>query len=98
MASVASQTYHEAMRARISATELGRELAAVLNRVRLQGQSFLIEQDAEAVATLEASRGVTWRTLTETRRDLPDGDVDFVTDLEEVQRNQSGIPAIVWPN
>lgn len=53
------------MRAKISATELGRGLSAVLHRDRRQGHSCLIEQDSEAVATLEplgAPRGVTWRT------------------------------------
>jgi hypothetical protein len=88
------------MRAKIPATEPGRELAAVQNRVRRQGHSFLIEQDGEAVATLEpmgASRGVTWRTLTPALRDLPDGDVDFAADFETVQRIQPEMPTNVWP-
>ena len=89
------------MRAKISATELGRELAAILDRVRLERQSFLIEQDGEAVATLEplrAVRGTTWPTLTEALRELPDTDVDFAADLEEIQRNQPEVPATMWPN
>jgi antitoxin (DNA-binding transcriptional repressor) of toxin-antitoxin stability system len=78
------------MRARISATELGRELAAILDRVRLERQSFLIEQDGEAVATLEpvrAARGTTWPTLSEALRELPDTDVDFAAGLEEAHRH-----------
>jgi len=91
------------MKAKISATELGRELAAILDRVRRQGQSFLIEidQDGEAVATLEpvgASHGVTWRTLSKALRDQPVGDADFAADLEDVQRIQPETPATVWPN
>jgi antitoxin (DNA-binding transcriptional repressor) of toxin-antitoxin stability system len=71
------------MKAKISATELGRELASVLSRVRRQGESFLIEQDGEAVTTLEplgASPGGTGRTLTNALRGLPDGDRDVAAD------------------
>lgn len=53
------------MRAKTSATELTRELAADLHSVHRQGQSFLIEQDGEAVATREpvgASCGAAGRT------------------------------------
>jgi len=95
------ETYHEVMRAKTSATELARELAADLHWVHRQGQSFLIEQDGEAVATLEplgVSPGSTWRTLTNALRGLPNGDRDFASDLEEVQRNQPDIPTDVWPN
>ena len=60
------------MNANIPATELGRELTSVLSLVRRHGESFLvIEQDGEAIATLEpvgASRGATWRTLTQALR------------------------------
>jgi antitoxin (DNA-binding transcriptional repressor) of toxin-antitoxin stability system len=89
------------MRARISATELGRELAAILDRVRLERQSFLITQDGEAVATLEplrAVRGTTWSTLAEALAELPEIDIDFAADLEEIQRNQPEVPAAMWPN
>jgi antitoxin (DNA-binding transcriptional repressor) of toxin-antitoxin stability system len=88
------------MKARISASELGRELAKVLDRVRREGQSYLIEQDGEAIASLEPTevvRSTTWHTLEQALDDLPDTDVDFVADLGEVQREQSDIPAIMWP-
>lgn len=89
------------MNANIPATELGQELASVLSRVRRQGESVLIEQDGKAVATLEpvgASRGATWRTLTQALPDRPIGDVDFAADLEEVQRHQPEIQITVRPN
>ncbi len=94
-------TYDGVMKARISATELGRDLAAILDRVRRQRYSFLIEQDGEAVATLEpvgAAHVATWRTLTEELRGWSIGDVDFAADLEEVQRNQPDMPATAWPS
>ncbi|MDQ2741138.1 MAG: hypothetical protein M3Z66_02385 [Chloroflexota bacterium] len=89
------------MKAKISATELGREFASVLSRVRRQGESFLIEEDGEAVATLEPmgpSRGATWHTLTHALCDRPIGDIDFAPDLEDVQRNQPEMPINVWPS
>jgi len=89
------------MNANIPATELGRELTSVLSGVRRQGESVLIEQDGEAVATLEpvgASRGATWRTLTQALPDQPTGDVDFAADLEDVQRNQPEIQITVRPS
>ncbi len=89
------------MKAKILATELGRELTAILDRVRRHGSSFLIEQDGEAVATLEPTGtpgGATWRTLEQALRDRPMGDVEFAADLEEVQRNQPEMPTSVWPS
>jgi len=90
------------MNANIPATELGRELTSVLSLVRRHGESFLvIEQDGEAIATLErvgASRGATWRTLTQALPDQPTGDVDFAADLEDVQRNQPEIQITVRPS
>lgn len=85
------------MRTKITASDLGRELAAVLDQVRRHGQSFLIERDGEVVATLEpmgAARGATWRTLAQALRGEPSVDVDFAADLEEIQRNQPVIPAL----
>lgn len=81
--------------------ELGRELTAILDRVRCHGSSFLIEQDGEAVATLEpvgTSGGATWGTLAQALRDRPIGDGEFAADLEEIQRNQPEMPASVWPS
>jgi len=98
----AGDTHCGDISANIPATELGRELTSVLSRVRRHCESFLvIEQDGEAIATLEAvgaSRGATWRTMTEALRGWPSGDVDFAADLEEVQRNQPEIPTTVWPS
>jgi hypothetical protein len=89
------------MRTRISASELGQELEAVLARVRCEGQSFLIEQDGQAVASLDPTGvvpGATWHTLEQALRELPDSDIDFAADLEEVQRKQPDIPTTLWPN
>lgn len=81
--------------------ELGRDLVAVLDRVRRRGDSFLIEQDGEAVAILEpmeTAGNATWRTLSKVLRDLPNDDLDFADDLTEIQRNQPEMPASAWPN
>ncbi len=88
------------MDANIPTTELRWELASVLSGVRRQGESILvIEQDGEAVATLEpvgASRGATWRTLTQALPDRPIGDIDVAADLEDVQRHHADMPTTVW--
>ena len=97
----AEDTYCGDINANIPATELRWELASVLSRVRRQGESFLIEQDGEAVASLEpmgASPGTTWRTLTHALHDRSIGDIDFAADLEDVQRNQPEMPTTVWPS
>jgi hypothetical protein len=47
---------------------------------------------------MEAEQGASWSALSQALGELPDTDVDFAADLEEVQRNQPEIPAIMWPN
>ena len=87
------------MRARISLTELRRDLAAVLDRVRRRGDSFLIEEDGEAVAALEPATPTstaTWSTLAKELHELPRPDVAFAADLEEIQRHQPEVPTDVW--
>ena len=87
------------MRARISVTELSRELQSILDRVHWQGDSFVIEQDGEAVAALEPVAGVaTWSSLAKDLRDVPLPDAAFAADLEEIQRNQPEVPTDVWPS
>jgi antitoxin (DNA-binding transcriptional repressor) of toxin-antitoxin stability system len=89
------------MRARISVTDLSRDLVAVLDRVHRQGESFLIEQDGETVAALEPVTGphvATWSTLAAVLRDVPHPDAAFAADLEEIQRQQPEVPADVWPS
>jgi len=64
MTIAADGTKYGDMKAKISATELGRELTAILDRVRRHSSSCLIEQDGEAVVTLEPAGtpgGATWR-------------------------------------
>lgn len=101
MTIASDDTYYGEMKATISATELGRELAAIQDRVRRHGSAFLIKQDGEDVATLEpveTSGGATWRTLAQALRDRPVGDVEFAADLEEAQRNQPEMRIPVRPS
>ncbi len=50
------------MATKISATELARNLSDVLNRARYKGESFVIERNGEALATLQSVRKtVTWK-------------------------------------
>ena len=91
------------MSTRISATELSRSLSDVLNRVRYRGETFVVERNGEAVATLEPA-GVgphaTWRDLAERLRDLSLGDdaPSFADDLEALQASQPKVPTDQWPS
>jgi antitoxin (DNA-binding transcriptional repressor) of toxin-antitoxin stability system len=85
------------MRATISIADFSRDPEAILDRVRC-GDSFLIEQDGEAVAALDpvgSRSAATWRTLATALRDVPRGDPAFAADLEEIQRDQPDVPTDV---
>ncbi|HEX6508369.1 MAG TPA: hypothetical protein VF221_12115 [Chloroflexota bacterium] len=85
------------MRVTISVTELSRELISILERVRRRGDSFVIEQDGEAVAALEPVAEVaTWSSIARELHDAPCPDSEFAADLEEIQRNQPDAPTDMW--
>jgi antitoxin (DNA-binding transcriptional repressor) of toxin-antitoxin stability system len=87
------------MKARISVTELSQDLRSILDRVRRRGDSFLIEQDGEAVAALEpVAAAATWASLAKQLGDAPHPGSEFATDLEEIQRHQPDVPTDVWPS
>lgn len=86
------------MRATISVLDFSENPSAIMDRVR-RGDSFLIEQDGEAIAALEpvGVRGApSWQTLMKTLHDGPSGDPEIAAALEEIQRNQPDLPADVW--
>jgi antitoxin (DNA-binding transcriptional repressor) of toxin-antitoxin stability system len=86
------------MEAHISVSELERDLPAILDRVRSQGDTFVIEQGGMVVAALgPAMRATTWSDLVDALQDLPERDPDFADDLEQIQRQQPGVPDDAWP-
>jgi antitoxin (DNA-binding transcriptional repressor) of toxin-antitoxin stability system len=79
--------------------ELRQGLTSILDRVHRRGDSFVIEQDGEALAALEPVAGAaTWSTLAAALRNAPRPDEAFGTDLQEIQRNQPDVPTNVWPS
>ncbi|MGH2352205.1 MAG: type II toxin-antitoxin system Phd/YefM family antitoxin [Chloroflexota bacterium] len=89
------------MATRITTTELSRRLSDVLSRVRYRGESFLIDRNGEAVATIEPARPGpcgSWRALAERLRHFSPHDPAFADDLERVQATQPPAMFPEWPN
>lgn len=87
------------MSARISVSELSRDLSSVLAQIQHSGDSFVIEQDGQAIAELgpprRAAAGI---SLAEVLRHVPPPDPAFASDLEEIQRHQPRVPLDLWRN
>jgi antitoxin (DNA-binding transcriptional repressor) of toxin-antitoxin stability system len=88
------------MDTRITPSELGRELADILDRVRTHGEGFLIEQDGVAVATLgpiqRPSLGEpTWHDLLALLKSAPVDDA-FADDLEFIAVSEPSRPPPAW--
>lgn len=83
---------------RISATEAARELSDVLNRVKYQGVTFLIERGGEPVARLVPVGPVafTGATVVSLLRELGRPDPGFADDLEAITRGQPTLEASSW--
>jgi prevent-host-death family protein len=77
---------------KITATELARNLSDVLNRVRYQGESFVVVRSGEEVARLEPRpehRRVTLREFVDVLREAPQPDPDYWKDVEEAHREMN---------
>jgi antitoxin (DNA-binding transcriptional repressor) of toxin-antitoxin stability system len=80
------------MTTRITATELARNLSDILNRVRYQGERFLVERNGEAVAVLEAPvdhKIFTAADFSEWWTKVPKPDPEFWDDVEEARRQMN---------
>lgn len=83
---------------RITATELSRNLAEILDRVRHAGERFIVERDGEAVAVIEPPvKRFTLRDLVELRARF-ELDEDFADDLEAIQAEQPLATWHEWPD
>jgi prevent-host-death family protein len=86
---------------RVTATDLGRNLADLVNRVRYRGEEFLIEKGGESVARLGPARAHrpsgTLRDLIDLARKLGP-DLEFADRLEEIVAadNQPLPPGDPW--
>ena len=89
------------MSVRITATEAARNLSDLLNRVRYRGESFLIVRNGEEVgmlAPISSGKSTTLRQLVELVKEMGPPDDDFVSDLEEIHRQQPSLPRDPWPS
>jgi antitoxin (DNA-binding transcriptional repressor) of toxin-antitoxin stability system len=89
------------METRITATELARNLSDILNRAHYRGETFVVERNGEAVATIEPppKRAITLREFVDWwANNRPDD--KFADDLEAVikEMRQPVPKPPEWPN
>jgi antitoxin (DNA-binding transcriptional repressor) of toxin-antitoxin stability system len=85
----------------ISTTELARNLADVLDRVRNRGEQFTVERDGEPIASLGPATtaiGVSRAEFLARLGDLTMPGDGFADDLEAIQREQPITEPPAWPN
>lgn len=88
------------METKITATELGRNLSDVLNRVRYRGERFVVERGGEVVGMLApaATRATTFREIVAAVGDLRMPGDGYADDLEAIQREQPPATMAEWPS
>lgn len=85
----------------ITATQLSKNLADVLNRVRYRGERFTVARNGEPIATLgpsEAPKGITLRELAARIGDLPLPDEGFADDVEAMRASLASAGPPAWPS
>lgn len=89
------------METKITATELAKSLSDILNRVKYNGERFVIERNGEPIASLAPlgpAKSITLREFAMKLREFPQPDEDFWKDLEAIQASQSKVPPPPWPS
>lgn len=91
------------MTSRITLAELAERLPDVLERVRTNGESIVVEGDGMALATIApppVAKARSWRELVEQLAELPRPDDKFADDLEEARAIMNRTPAEPpeWPS
>lgn len=88
------------MRETVTATRAARQFSKLLNRVRYQGESFVITRGGEEVARLAPPAApepaVTLRSLLERLRQVPPPDEGFAREVEAIQADQPSLPSDPW--
>ena len=86
------------MATRITSDELSKHLADILERVRSDGEDFVIEDGGHALARLTpptSQSRATWQTLEEAWEKFPP-DPGFADDLEEIHNLRPPVPPDPW--
>lgn len=85
----------------ITATELGKNLSCILNRVRYRGERFTVARNGEPIAVLgpavEPPR-ITLRELAAQMGDLPLPDEGFADDVEAMRQTLVPAEPPAWPS
>ena len=70
----------------ITATQLAKNLSDILNRVKYQGEHFVVQRNGETIATLgpPPAKSITLGELFDALRALPPLDDEWVADMEQV--------------
>lgn len=85
----------------ISATELSKRTSDVLNRVKYQGERFVVQRNGESIAILQPMDlrpGITVSDFIARAGDLKLHDDGFADNLEAVQAEQGLAEITEWPD
>lgn len=82
---------------KITPAELSDHLSDILERVKENGEDFVIEKDGEPLARLapNSPKTATWRSLADIFEHCPP-DPEFADDLERVHKSQPPLPPDPW--
>ena len=84
---------------RVTASAAARQFSDLLNRVRYEGETFVITRGGEEVGQLApppSARPMTLRGLFELLSREASPDPDFASDLEAIQRDQPPVGETPW--
>jgi len=87
------------MRERISVSQAAGNFFDLLNRMRDEGESFVIVHNGEEVGILSPARETrpkTFNELVEMIQAMGPPDEDFARDLEEIRLSQGALPEDPW--
>ncbi len=84
----------------ITATELGKNLSDVLNRVRYRGERFTVARNGEPIAIVGpagAAQHITLHELAAQMGDVPLPDAGFGNDVDAMRQTLVGQEPPTWP-
>jgi len=86
------------MESRISATQAGRNLSDVLNRVHYRGEVFVVERGGQPICRIEpvGPSKCSARDLAHLLQTGPKPDAEFWEELKRVIESQPPMPEVPW--
>lgn len=85
----------------VTSTELAKGLSDILNRIYYQGESFNVERNGQAIATLTPAQPTesprtTWRAVVAALGNFAWPDPTLADDLEAIQAAQPPLEEAAW--